>query len=189
MSVEAIAPVRNLSARAIRARLMNPPGGRDSSELEIVPEYLARAAKVDAEERRKGVLRTARRQHAKDLLTAFSGKLEKWVHDAGDIPTEPTIPRLTVSQIIDAASDYFDVPVIHIMSSRRKAIFVRPRRFVMYLARELTECSLPMIGARLGGRDHTTCCVGSEHIAALLRDGDQRTITDVAAMRAILGVE
>ena len=43
-----------------------------------------------------------------------------------------------------------------ILSSRRTAVVVKPRQVAMYLAKTLTMRSLPEIGRRFGGRDHTT---------------------------------
>ncbi len=188
MSMQSVALPRNLSARAIRDRLMKPPGGRDSSELEIISGNMAKAIRIEQEERRKGLLLDARERRARELLADFSKKLAVWVAEAGISPSEPIIPRLKVSQIVDAASEYFGVPVIHILSARRKASWVWPRRTVMYLAREHTECSFPMIGARLGGRDHTTCITGFEEVASLLREGDKRATNDIAALRGMLEI-
>lgn len=188
MSMEA---VRNLSIRTIRARLMTPPGGRVSSELEVISSPLVRELRmkeIEEEECRRGVLLEARRIRARELLGEFKEKLEWWLIEAGEAPLEPVIPRKTVAEIIGAASKHYDIPIIHILSARRKAEFVRPRRMVMYLAREHTEGSFPMIGVRLGGRDHTTIMAGYRAIAALVAENDPKTINDIAALRAMLNL-
>lgn len=183
MSMEAVAPVRNLSARnrarEIRYRLMNPKGGRDSTELEIVPAYQTRPRAISP---------LTQDDIDRDRRIREGGFLEAWGRITGVVPPRPKTSRLTVSQIIDAASEYYDIPVIHIKSPRRHVQFVRPRRLVMYLAREHTEYSLPMIGRQIGGRDHTTIHAGYAAIDVLVRAGDQRTLDDLSVIRAMLGL-
>ncbi len=53
-------------------------------------------------------------------------------------------------------------------SSRRAAIVVRPRQVAMYLAKTMTDRSLPDIGRRFGGRDHTTVLHAVRKIAGLI---------------------
>lgn len=61
-----------------------------------------------------------------------------------------------VSDIIKIVAKFYDIPVLDIRSDRRDARTVHPRHVAMYLARILTTRSLPDIGQRFGGRDHTT---------------------------------
>lgn len=65
-------------------------------------------------------------------------------------------PRLTVAVIQREVADYFDMPLIDMVSARRGREVARPRQVAMYLARMLTLKSLPSIGALFGRRDHTT---------------------------------
>lgn len=62
----------------------------------------------------------------------------------------------SVSLIIDACAEYYGVAEIDIRSGRRTARVAFPRHAAMWLARKLTPQSLPEIGRRFGGRDHTT---------------------------------
>lgn len=67
-----------------------------------------------------------------------------------------TTPRLTIEEIKRAVGLHFRVSVADICSARRTACVVYPRQLAMALSRHLTLKSLPEIGRRFGGRDHTT---------------------------------
>lgn len=63
---------------------------------------------------------------------------------------------LSVDSIQKIVADYYKVKVSDLQGKRRLAGFVLPRQVAMYLAKELTQRSLPDIGENFGGRDHTT---------------------------------
>lgn len=64
--------------------------------------------------------------------------------------------RVKIEDIQKLVATHFNVSRADILSSRRTATVVRPRQIAMYLAKILTLRSLPEIGRRFGGRDHTT---------------------------------
>ncbi|MFM1814279.1 MAG: hypothetical protein RLZ98_974 [Pseudomonadota bacterium] len=64
--------------------------------------------------------------------------------------------RLKIEDILKAVTRHFGISRGDILSQRRHRSVVRPRQIGMYLAKQLTERSLPEIGRRFGGRDHTT---------------------------------
>lgn len=64
--------------------------------------------------------------------------------------------RLTVDRIQRAVCEAFDLSLTDMVSKRRARIIARPRQVAMYLSKKLTKRSLPDIGRRFGGRDHTT---------------------------------
>jgi chromosomal replication initiator protein len=64
--------------------------------------------------------------------------------------------RVTSDLIIGTAAKYFDVSSDDIVSASRSRPLVNARQMAMYLCRELTDLSLPGIGSRFGGRDHST---------------------------------
>lgn len=68
--------------------------------------------------------------------------------------TKPAYP--SVRDIQQAVCAQYDVKLLDMLSKRRTAEIVRPRQVAMYLAKVLTLKSLPDIGRRFGGRDHTT---------------------------------
>ena len=64
--------------------------------------------------------------------------------------------RITSDLVMSVAALYFDVSVADICSPSRSRPLVNARQIAMYLCRELTDLSLPEIGKRFGGRDHST---------------------------------
>jgi len=64
--------------------------------------------------------------------------------------------RVKIDDIQKLVASHFNVSRAEILSARRTANVVRPRQIAMYLAKTLTLRSLPEIGRRFGGRDHTT---------------------------------
>ena len=63
---------------------------------------------------------------------------------------------VTIENIQKTVADYYNIKVADMHSKRRPANIALPRQIAMYLAKELTQHSLPEIGANFGGRDHTT---------------------------------
>ncbi len=64
--------------------------------------------------------------------------------------------RIRIEDIQRAVSRHYNVSRTELLSNRRTRTIVRPRQIAMYLAKVLTPRSLPEIGRRFGGRDHTT---------------------------------
>ncbi|AVT74064.1 chromosomal replication initiator protein DnaA [Rhodopseudomonas palustris] len=82
--------------------------------------------------------------------------LEMAEHEVRDLirPSEPK--RIKIEDIQRIVARQYNVSRSDLLSSRRTANVVRPRQVAMYLAKTLTLRSLPEIGRRFGGRDHTT---------------------------------
>jgi chromosomal replication initiator protein len=64
--------------------------------------------------------------------------------------------RVKIEDIQKLVASHYSVTRADLLSSRRTAVVVKPRQIAMYLAKTLTLRSLPEIGRRFGGRDHTT---------------------------------
>lgn len=64
--------------------------------------------------------------------------------------------QISVENIQKTVADFFSIKVADMYSKKRPANIARPRQIAMYLAKELTQKSLPEIGELFGGRDHTT---------------------------------
>ena len=77
---------------------------------------------------------------------------------------------ITIEQIQSATAERFHLTVADLRSDKRTQSIVFPRQVAMYLARELTDSSLPKIGARFGGRDHTTVLHAVGKITRLLKE-------------------
>jgi chromosomal replication initiator protein len=76
--------------------------------------------------------------------------------------------KIKISTIQKVVAQQFGVPVDSMKSKVRTARLAFPRQVAIYLARELTRCSLTQIGQRFGGRDHTTVIYACEKISLLL---------------------
>ncbi|WJY51470.1 chromosomal replication initiator protein DnaA [Streptomyces chengbuensis] len=83
---------------------------------------------------------------------------------------EDTAPEITASAIMAATADYFGLTVEDLCGSSRSRVLVTARQIAMYLCRELTDLSLPKIGAHFGGRDHTTVMHADRKIRALMAE-------------------
>ncbi len=95
--------------------------------------------------------------------------------------------RITIDEIQKRVSDHFRIRQAEMVSARRAREVARPRQIAMYLAKQLTPRSLPEIGRRFGGRDHTTVIHAVRQIEKLRGldhdlDNDVRTL-----MRALEG--
>ena len=64
--------------------------------------------------------------------------------------------QISVENIQKTVADYYKIKVADMYSKKRPASIARPRQIAMYLAKELTQKSLPDLGELFGGRDHTT---------------------------------
>ncbi|WP_309050554.1 chromosomal replication initiator protein DnaA [Streptomyces sp.] len=83
---------------------------------------------------------------------------------------EDTAPEITAPAIMAATADYFGLTVEDLCGSSRSRVLVTARQIAMYLCRELTDLSLPKIGAQFGGRDHTTVMHADRKIRALMAE-------------------
>jgi chromosomal replication initiator protein len=82
--------------------------------------------------------------------------------------------EVSVQLIMDEVAAYFSLTVEDLCSPSRSRQLVTARQIAMYLARELTDLSLPRIGKAFGGRDHTTVMHAKSKIAGLMQE--RRTI-------------
>jgi chromosomal replication initiator protein len=83
---------------------------------------------------------------------------------------EDAAPEITATDIMGATADYFGLSVDDLCGSSRSRVLVTARQIAMYLCRELTDLSLPKIGAQFGGRDHTTVMHADRKIRALMAE-------------------
>lgn len=80
--------------------------------------------------------------------------------------------RITVDQIQKCVAEHFGLKQADLISERRARAVARPRQVAMWLAKQITTRSLPDIGRRFGGRDHTTVLHAVRRIEALkVEDG------------------
>jgi chromosomal replication initiator protein len=85
-----------------------------------------------------------------------------------DIP-ETAATRVTIDIILSAVSETTGISITEIIGDKRSRPVVEGRHLAMYLARELTDLSLPKIGERFGNRDHTTVLHAVDKITKLMQ--------------------
>jgi chromosomal replication initiator protein len=83
-------------------------------------------------------------------------------------------------------ADYFNVRLADLLSARRARAVARPRQVAMYLSKQFTARSLPEIGRKFGGRDHTTVMHAVKRIDEL-RASDSALDDDLQHLNRILG--
>jgi len=98
-------------------------------------------------------------------------------------PADPR--RIRVEDILRIVAKHYGVSRADLLSSRRTANVVRPRQIAMYLAKTLTLRSLPEIGRRFGGRDHTTVLHAVRKIEGLVQ-GDQALAEEIEILKRLL---
>jgi chromosomal replication initiator protein len=82
--------------------------------------------------------------------------------------------QISVENIQKTVADYYKIKVADMYSKKRPASIARPRQIAMYLAKELTQKSLPEIGELFGGRDHTTVLHAVRKISS-----ERQTVTEL----------
>ena len=93
------------------------------------------------------------------------------------------VRRVTIDEIQKRVCEHFELKPLDMVSARRARAVARPRQIAMYLAKRLTTRSLPEIGRKFGGRDHSTVIHAVRRVEQL-RDTDR----DVdAAVRVLMG--
>jgi chromosomal replication initiator protein len=80
--------------------------------------------------------------------------------------------RITIEEIQKAVVAHYSLKLADMQSKRRSRVVARPRQVAMYLAKQLTPRSLPEIGRRFGGRDHTTVMHAVKKVDELLGEDD-----------------
>jgi chromosomal replication initiator protein len=93
--------------------------------------------------------------------------------------------KVTIDEIIRKVAEHYTLRMSDMLSARRARSVARPRQVAMYLAKTLTSRSLPEIGRRFGGRDHTTVIHAVRKIEELKKT-DSQVAEDVELLRRML---
>ncbi len=151
-----------LKSRAAAARLHHPGFDVPASVLAFIAKTVTHNGR-DLE----GALN---RLLAHSKLTSQPITLEMAEREVRDLvrPQEPK--RVKIEEIQRIVARQYNVSRADLLSSRRTANVVRPRQVAMYLAKTLTLRSLPEIGRRFGGRDHTTVLHAVRKIENLVKN-------------------
>ncbi|CCG01008.1 chromosomal replication initiator protein DnaA [Blastococcus saxobsidens] len=100
-----------------------------------------------------------------------------------DLISDEQGPQITAAIIMAATAEYFSVTMEELQGTNRSRTLVNARQIAMYLCRELTELSLPRIGASFGGKDHTTVMHAVKKITNLMSER-RATYTQVTELTA-----
>ena len=93
--------------------------------------------------------------------------------------------KVTVEEIQRKVSEHYAIRLSDMIGPKRVRSIARPRQVAMYLAKQLTARSLPEIGRRFGGRDHTTVMHGVRRIEEL-KVTDSQIADDLEMLRRTL---
>ncbi|WP_425092222.1 chromosomal replication initiator protein DnaA [Tropicimonas sp. S265A] len=93
--------------------------------------------------------------------------------------------RITVDEIMQAVVKHYNLRMADLLGPRRTRTIARPRQVAMFLAKTLTTRSLPEIGRRFGGRDHTTVIHAVKKVEAL-REEDPQIAEDLKILKRTL---
>lgn len=95
--------------------------------------------------------------------------------------------RVTIEDIQKRVAEYFSIKISDMQSARRSQNVARPRQVAMYLSKTLTTRSLPEIGRKFGGRDHTTVLHAVKKVMELVEQ-DKEFAEDLEILRRTLEV-
>ncbi|MEC9267290.1 MAG: chromosomal replication initiator protein DnaA [Pseudomonadota bacterium] len=93
--------------------------------------------------------------------------------------------KATIEEIQKRVAEHYNIKVSEMHSARRSRAVARPRQVAMYLSKQLTARSLPEIGRKFGGRDHTTVMHAVKKVDEL-RQSDHSFAEDVELLRRML---
>jgi chromosomal replication initiator protein len=93
--------------------------------------------------------------------------------------------KLTIEEIQRKVAEHYNIRLADMIGPKRLRTIARPRQVAMYLAKQLTARSLPEIGRRFGGRDHTTIMHGVRKIEELMA-ADSQLADDLQLLRRML---
>lgn len=93
--------------------------------------------------------------------------------------------RLSIEEIQKKVAEHFNIKLVEMHSAKRLRTLARPRQIAMYLCKIMTQASLPEIGRKFGGRDHTTVMHGVKTVEKLIAE-DRHFSEDVDLLRKML---
>ncbi|MDS9465957.1 chromosomal replication initiator protein DnaA [Paracoccus sp. MBLB3053] len=93
--------------------------------------------------------------------------------------------KVSIEEIQRKVAEHYNIRLADMIGPKRVRTVARPRQIAMYLAKQMTSRSLPEIGRRFGGRDHTTIMHGVRKIEEL-RSADRSLAEDIDLLRRLL---
>lgn len=95
--------------------------------------------------------------------------------------------RISIEEIQNKVAEHFDIKLSDLLSSKRSIDIARPRQIAMYLSKVLTTCSLPEIGRKFGGKDHTTVMHAVKKVESIKKENTTFS-EDVDMLKRVLQV-
>lgn len=169
--------IKIIESRIAAAKLLHP--GFDVS-AEII-QHVARMIVTNGRDLEGAVNRLL----ARATLTGGALDLASADEAIRDLVRHREPKRVKIEDIQRLVANHYNVSRADILSSRRTATVVRPRQIAMYLAKSLTLRSLPEIGRRFGGRDHTTVLHAVRKIEGMVAK-DQDLATEIDHLKRML---
>jgi chromosomal replication initiator protein len=169
--------LKMLEARVAAAKVLHP-------QFELSPAVLAYVASViqtngrDLDGAVNRLVAHASLNRAPLSLEAAEKAIQDLIR-----PREPK--KVKIEDIQKLVASHYNVTKADILSARRTANVVRPRQIAMFLAKTLTPRSLPEIGRRFGGRDHTTVLHAVRKIESLVGT-DGRLSEEIELLKRML---
>ncbi|MBP6679073.1 MAG: chromosomal replication initiator protein DnaA, partial [Paracoccus sp.] len=93
--------------------------------------------------------------------------------------------KVSIEEIQRKVAEHYNIRLADMIGPKRVRTVARPRQIAMYLSKQMTSRSLPEIGRRFGGRDHTTIMHGVKKIEEL-RSADHSLSEDIDLLRRLL---
>ena len=93
--------------------------------------------------------------------------------------------KVTIEEIQRKVAEHYNIRLSDMIGPKRVRTIARPRQIAMYLAKQMTTRSLPEIGRRFGGRDHTTIMHGIRKVEEL-KGADRQMAEDLDLLRRLL---
>ena len=156
---------------------------REDVTLELAPEILDHVAGAITGSGREleGAFNQIlfRRSFEPDLTLARVDEM------LGNIVRAAEPKRIRIEEIQRVVARHYNVSKQDLLSNRRTRTIVKPRQIAMYLAKTMTPRSLPEIGRRFGGRDHTTVLHAVRKIEGLT-DEDQKLAQEVELLKRLI---
>lgn len=110
-----------------------------------------------------------------------------WLQPPSEVENEPSLPPPSIRAVQNAAVRYFQITLAELLARGRRREITTPRQVFMYVAVKATGKSLPEIGRRTGGRDHTTILHGFRQVAKFCNGGNRPcALFDVAGVMDVL---
>lgn len=182
LSVEIGAPDLELRTKILTSRLAAQKAAFPDLEFPgEVLEFVARSVTTNGRDLDGAVNRLV----AHNQLTGAAINMQMAEGALKDLLKAREGRRPKIEDIQRVVAQHFNVSKADLLSARRTRAVVRPRQVAMYLAKSLTPRSLPEIGRRFGGRDHTTVLHAVRKIDSLM-GSDGTLAEDIETLKRLL---